>query len=154
MRYFQIRVPAESSLEVLLDEILRPIWMEMETVLHSNESSSERFARFKDFVTSGMARHIHEFSNCGLAVECHDDIEGGPWVDYKDKIYMLFLPDGFDSFFNEVSKEVLGAVIDGTPLDKKAKELSVLSGKLSRQLGKYVYFNPSCRRIPFCLQAV
>lgn len=149
MRYLQIRVPAESCLERVLDEILKDICARM-YVLATRENFGGHSWRLQAAIKSAMDKYLHEYSNCGLAEECHDDIEGGPWVDYNDRIYLLSLPDSFDSFIKEVSEEALGTMTQEVPLETKAQLLSALSGMLSRRLAKYLYFNPSCRRIPFC----
>jgi hypothetical protein len=150
MRYFQIRVPAESCLEMVLEQISESVWFKMKDHFQQNGNSAFYFSRLQGGLKSAIQARVERSANCGLAEECHDDVEGGPWLDYNDKIYMLGLRDGFDSFIREISEETLKSVLNGHDTDTSSSLLLPLSEIVRHELGKYLYYNPSCHRIPFC----
>lgn len=150
MKYFQIRVSEYSCLDTVLDQISKEVWQKVKDFLPPEKSSQDLQIRFDAVIKSKVCEYVHEYPNCGLADECHDDIEGGPWIDHNDKIYLMSLSDGFEGFINDVSNEVLDAVVGEVLFDRRSELSSLISATLSHQLSKYLYFNPSCRSIPFC----
>ena len=150
MKYFQFRVSEHSCLDRELQKISKEIWLKMKDFLRSKNTLQDKGIQFEYALKYILHEHVLKYPNCGLTAECHDDIEGGPWMDYNDKIYMISSVGSLEELINQISNEVLEDLADTFEMDKRSELQSVLSTTLRHELGKYIYFNPSCKRIPFC----
>jgi hypothetical protein len=147
MRHVQIRVSKHSCLDRLLEDISKEVWQKMKNILPA-EDSTDDYSSLRKLIKRAVKRRVHKYPNCGLAEACHDEIEGGPWMDYSDKIYMLSVENDIDGFINDIAKQIVTNTVDRLPI--RSEMFSVISTTLHHEFGKYLYFNPVCRTIPFC----
>jgi hypothetical protein len=149
MKYFQLRISESASLHKVVQQISWEIWRKLEDFFKSDDSSDSKKVQFHYAIRYRLHEHLHKYPNCGLAAECHEDIEGGPWMDYGDKIYMMTF-DNFEQLINQISNEVLDDLSKTMTFQENSELHPVLAAALRHELSKYLYFNPSCKRIPFC----
>lgn len=71
-------------------------------------------------------------------------------MDYSDKIYMLSLDGDIEGFINDIANQALNSIVDKLPTTRRFETFSLILTILRHQFGKYLYFNPVCRTIPFC----
>ncbi len=150
MKYVQIRISKHSCLDKVLEEISKEVWQKIKNILPPGEDSADYYFGLRKMITRAVNRRVHKYPNCGLAEACHDEIEGGPWMDYSEKIYMLSLDDDLDGFINNIANQALNSIIDKLPVERRSELFSLMSAALRHQFGKYLYFNPVCRTIAFC----
>jgi hypothetical protein len=150
MSYVQIRVSKDSCLDKVLQEMSKEVWLRIKGFVPIGEDSTDYYFRLREMITRAVNRRVHKYPNCGLTEECHDEIEGGPWMDYNDKIYMLTLEDNLEEFIKDIANRALDSIINDFPGEQRSELFGLISGLLNRQFGKYLYFNPVCRHIPFC----
>ncbi|MCI0618366.1 hypothetical protein L0244_35765 [bacterium] len=150
MKYVQIRISKHSCLDKVLDEISKEVWQKIKNVLPPGEDSADYYLGLRKMITRAVNRRVHKYPNCGLTEACHDEIEGGPWMDYSEKIYMLSLEDDLDGFINNIASQALNSIIDELPMERRSELFSLILATLNHELRKYLYFNPVCRQIPFC----
>jgi hypothetical protein len=148
MRYFQIRISKHSCLDKVLEEISKDVWQKIKDILPAGEDFSDYY--LTKIITDAVNRGVHKYPNCGLMEACHDEIEGGPWMDYSDKIYMLSLDQDINGFINNIAEEVLNSIVDKLPIKRRSETFSLILTTLRHQFGRYLYFNPVCRAISFC----
>jgi hypothetical protein len=149
MKYFQFRIPESSSLHKVIQRISREIWWKLSNIFESKDSRESRKVQFQYAIRYRLHEQLHKYPNCGLAAECHEDIEGGPWLDYSDKIYIMTF-DNFEKFIDQISNEVLNDFSETLSFQESSKLQPVLAAAFKHELSKYLYFNPSCKKIPFC----
>lgn len=150
MRYVQIRVSKHSCLDRLLEDISKEVWEKMKNILPAGEDSNDHYFSLRKLIKRAVKRRVHKYPNCGLAEACHDEIEGGPWMDYGDKIYMLSVENDIEGFINDIANQTLNSIIDETTVGTQSEVFSLISASLRHEFSKYLYFNPVCRTIPFC----
>lgn len=150
MRYAQIRISKHSCLDKVLEEISKVVWQKMKNILPLGEDSADYYFGLRKVITRAVNRRVHKYPNCGLTEACHDEIEGSPWMDYDEKIYMLSLDDGVDGFINSIANQALNSILDELPVERRSELFSLISTTLRHEFGKYLYFNPVCRAISFC----
>jgi hypothetical protein len=149
MKYVQIRISKHSCLDEVLEEISKEVWQKIKNILPPGDDSADDYFVLRKMITRAVNRRVHKYPNCGLAEACHDEIEGGPWMDYSEKIYILSLDDELDGFINNIANQALNSIIE-LPLERRSELFSLISTTLRHQFGKYLYFNPVCRTIAFC----
>jgi hypothetical protein len=150
MRNVQIRISKHSCLDKLLEEISKEVWQKIKGIPPIGEDSADYYLGLRKMITRTVNRRVHKYPNCGLTEACHDEIEGGPWMDYSDKIYMLSLADDLPRFINDISKQALEYVVNEVPQERRSEVYSLISTTLRHEFGKYLFYNPVCRSIAFC----
>jgi len=141
----QIRISKHSCLDKVLEEISKEVLEKIKDILPISKDSALR-----KMITRAVNRSVNKYPNCGLAEACHDEIEGCPWMDYSEKIYMLSVDQDMDCFINDVTNQALKSIISEVPVERRSEVSSLISMTLHHQFGKYLYFNPVCRAIAFC----
>ncbi len=149
MKYFQIRISEHSCLDMVLQQISKEVWLKIRDFF-PNDDTADYYFRLRRAITRGVNLRVRKFPNCGLTEECHDAVEGGPWVDYNDKIYMLSPVDNFERFIGDVANQTLNSIADDLSAEKRSEIFLLILATLNHELSKYLYFNPVCRDIPFC----
>ena len=150
MRYVQIRISKHSCLDKVLEEMSKEVWLKTKDVLPIGEDSTDFYFRLRKTITHAIKRRVHKYPNCGLTEACHDEIEGGPWMDYSDKIYILSLDHDIDEFINDIANQALNCIVEHLAIKRRYELFSIITTKLRHEFGRYVYFNPVCRSISFC----
>jgi hypothetical protein len=150
MKYFQFRVSKDSSLDSELHQISQELWLKMKDSLRCRENGQDKSEQFQYTVRFRLREHLQKYPNCGLAPECHEDIEGGPWVSDTDKIYILSSRANLEHCINQISNEVLEDLAETFEIAGKYELHPLLSKSLGHELAKRIYFNPGCKKIPFC----
>ncbi|MCI0444101.1 hypothetical protein L0152_12930 [bacterium] len=150
MRYFQIRISKHSCLDKVLEEISSEVWKKTKDFLPIGEDSTDFYFRLRKTLTRAVHRRVHKYPNCGLTEACHDEIEGGPWMDYSEKIYMLSLDHDIDGFIDYIANQALNGIVEQLSIKRRLELFSRISTTLRHEFGKYLYFNPVCRAIAFC----
>jgi hypothetical protein len=150
MKYVQIRISKHSCLDKLLEDMSKDVWLKTKAVLPIGEDSTDFYFRLRKTITEAVKRRVHKYPNCGLTEACHDEIEGAPWMDYSDKIYMLKLDHDTDEFINDISNQALNNMVEHLAIKRRYELFSIISTTLRHEFGRYLYFNPVCRSISFC----
>ena len=148
MKYFQIRVSKHTCLDSVLQEISKEVWLRTKNFLQSEEDVS--YFQLHKMIADAVHAHVHKYPNCGLTEACHDEIEGAPWMDYEEKIYMFSLDGDLDGFISGITNQVVDNIVDNLPNQKRSKLYSLIFATLNHEFDKYLYFNPVCRHITFC----
>lgn len=150
MRYYQIRVSKHSCLDMFLEEVSDQVWLKIRDRLPITANSDGYYFQLRKAIMTGISHHVNKYPNCGLTEACHDEIEGSPLMDYGEKIYMLSIDDTFDEFIGDIANQALNIIIDELGVGRQSEVFSLISATLRHELGKYLYYNPVCRTIPFC----
>jgi hypothetical protein len=150
MRYVQIRISKDSCLDKLLEETSKEVWQKIKDILPIGEDSADYYFGLRKMITRAVDRRVHKYPNCGLTEACHDEIEGGPWMDYSDKIYMLSLDSDIERLINDIANQALNSIVDKLPTTRRFEAFSLISTTLRHQFGKYLFYNPVCRSLAFC----
>lgn len=150
MRYFQIRTSKHSCLDMVLQEISKEVWLKTKNFVQSEEDSGVSYFQLSKMIADSVHSRTHKYPNCGLTEACHDEIEGGPWMDYEDKIYMLSLDGDLDGFICDMANRAVNSIADNLPDEQRSELYSLIFTTLTHEFDKYLYFNPVCRHITFC----
>ncbi|HET6266851.1 MAG TPA: hypothetical protein VFG11_03970 [Acidobacteriota bacterium] len=150
MRYLQIRISKDSCLDKVLKEISRDVWLKIKEFLPAGEDSADSYLRLRIMISRAVHGRVHEYPDCGRTEACHDEIEGCPFLDYSDKIYMLSLDQDLERFISDVANQALNSILDELPIERKGEVFSLISRTFRHEFSKYLYFNPVCCTIPSC----
>ncbi|HSE42345.1 MAG TPA: hypothetical protein VLH08_16385 [Acidobacteriota bacterium] len=150
MKYFQIRISQHLSLEEFLKQLSDDICLKLRPFFPLEKNSDDDLLLLQESIQSTLKEELQKFPNCGLAAECHEEIEGGPWLDYSDKIYMLYVEDTFEQLVDYTSSKIVNGFFYDIEHEQRLKLSTQMSIVLRHELAKHLYFNSNCRVIPFC----
>lgn len=147
---FQIRTPKNLGFEAVLNEIAEEAWKETLDLMNPEMVRGLSSSFYLTQIRGSITPYLKKFDLCNHYPECSDEVEGAPWLDRTDRIYMLDLPGGFNSFLDDLSFETLENTRHlfkpGTSRETFARLRKVFRHSLSR----YLYFNPICGVASIC----
>jgi hypothetical protein len=148
MPRYQLRLPNNLAIEDVVTNMVKNAWEACKPYFDERHMTREDYADFTSEIHIGLKPYLAAFDLCGLVPECAEEIEGGPLVDYEDRLYHLILPYTFAEFIDQLAYSAFYSVKH--LLKEKDSGLETLRHVFRHDLASYLYYNPACGRIPIC----
>lgn len=144
MVIFQIRTVSDRSFNTVFQEMV-------DYALDAFEKS-EYPAKPDDI--ANLLRHkldpfVKTYNVCGTSTVCSDEVEGAPWLDYSDQIYLLEIPDTLKIFFKELASGLVNEM-EVADVDKATKLEARLEKMFRKALLSHLYYNSICGNHEVC----
>jgi len=144
---FQIRTPAESNFTSLFRQMVDSA---VNVLQKSEQPATAKTEDVADFLRRKLNPFVKTYNVCGASTVCSDEVEGGPWLDYGDHIYLLEIPDTLKIFFKQLAFELVNE-LEGVAGADKTQKLAVRLEKMFRKaLLSHLYYNPICGSHEVC----
>lgn len=150
MTRFQVRTPQNFPLESLLRQMALDVWNTTSDLMNPEIVRGLNNTFIFTQLRASLMPYLRRYDLCNLFPECSDEVEGAPWLDRTDKIYLLDLPGGVDSFYDDLAFELLE---NSRHLFKSghSREAFTRMRKVFRHsLSRYLYYNPVCGVTQIC----
>src|SRR5688500_9268058 len=110
MPAYQLRLKKDQLLDNFVESIAKEIWELAAGYLDDRMIQRDDFRLFENETKIAMQPFIAAHDLCGSFPECTDKVEGRPWLDYKDRIYLFHLPGTFPEMIEELSLSSLDSI--------------------------------------------
>lgn len=150
MPRYQIRTMKDQSFEKLFVEVIDKAWKAASPYFDSRQLQPEDRNDFEEATRGSIRPYISTFDLCGLANECTDDIEGGPWLDYNDRIYHLVVPETFSEFIHGLAESAFHSIQHLPVSGSEEPAFEAVENAFRREFAEHLYYNPACGRIDLC----
>ncbi len=150
MPRYQLRVTSEQRLEDLFRSMVRKAWEVAEKQFDPRKLQPEDFTDFEAETRYSLRPFISTYDLCGMSSECSDEIEGGPWLDYEDRIYHLTFPSTFTDFVDELSLSAFHTIKHLAREGKEETVYEAIRSAFRYELAEHLYYNPACGLLDIC----
>ena len=147
---FQLRTPKGIPLESVIQEMSDEGWKVIQDFLVPDSNPSARQRMFYEEISRAMEPYVKAYDLCGTATMCSDEVEGGPWLSYDDKIFILNLPEGLDALVDNLAFVAMESTVDLLKANTRRSVFSKLQRAFHKNLSEHIYYNPVCRKSEFC----
>ena len=162
MKAYQVRLPANRSLEELFEEIASWSWDMIEGELASQKASGKIYSSFRDGVRTALTPNLRGFLLCGYSNACHDRLQTKVWpkddsmneMSQTDRIFQLFVHQELDDLLSELVRETYERVRPYLKRNSDQRVRKVLKLSIRWVLGEYLYSNLFCGKTEFCKYSV
>src|SRR5215831_15723372 len=110
MAHFQIRTPRQTNLHQITQDLSNTGWHVIQEDFASERVWNSQRRTFFEQINRILGTYVTTFDLCGTVAMCSDEVEGVPWLDYDENIYVLNVPS-VDKFIDDLAFSAL-AVVD------------------------------------------
>lgn len=153
MTRFQIRTPQNFPLESVLQQVSDDVWAKTSDLMIPEANRATVVSFFYTQIRASMAPYLKRYDLCNLFPECSDEVEGAPWLDRTDRIYLLDLPGSLDTFLEDLAFETLESTRHLYNPGTSRENFTRLQKVFRHALCRYMYSNPICRSAPVCAES-
>ena len=146
----QIRTSRDIRLENLIQKISEEGWSSIGDCLESSNGPDSRRRTFYEQICRTMEPYLHAYDLCGTATLCSEEIEGGPWLSYKDKIFILNVPEGLDDLVDNLALVGMETAADLLKPKMRRVAFNRLQRSFQKNFKSNIYYSPVCRKVEFC----
>jgi len=150
MAQFQIRTAKRTNLHQMIQELSDAGWLAIRDHFSSDQVWNSQQRNLYEQIGRSLGEYVASYDLCGTSTTCSDEIEGAPWLDYDDNIYILHVPKNVIGLVDNLAFVALEAVVEH--LKPKARRIVYerLKGAFNKCLNGFIYYNPICRNAEFC----
>ena len=149
MAHFQIRTPRQTNLHQMIQDLSNAGWQVIQEDFSSERVGNSQKRTLFEQINQSLGVYMTTFDLCGTVAMCADEVEGGPWLDYDENIYVLNVPS-VDKFIDDLAFSALTAVDEYLKPGKRRIVFQKLRTSFNKCLRGFLFFNPVCRRSEFC----
>jgi len=147
----QLRIPKGTDLKTAIQDMADAGWNDISEFFESHDGAVKSYQRdFLEQISLSIESYLTTYTRCGSSALCSDEVEGAPWLNYDDEIFLLQLTEGLPVVVDNLAFAGLHSVIDILKPVSRKKVFSRLHKTFTKKLNSYLYYNPVCRKIEFC----
>jgi hypothetical protein len=147
---FQIRTPQNLVFETVLKEMAEEAWKATLDLMNPEIIRGLSSSFYLIQIRGSVMPYLKKFDLCNHVPECSDEVEGAPWLDRTDRIYLLDLPGGLNLFLDDLSFETLEYTRHLFKPGSSREIFARLRRSFRHSLSRYLYFNPICGAASIC----
>lgn len=150
MTRFQIRTPQNKVFEDILLDMSAEALDQMKDLLDPSFVQSASTIPMMHQLRLSVEPYVKKYDLCNLFPECSDEVEGAPYLDYKDRIYLLDVPQGLSTFYDDLAFEVGENFKHLWKTGVRREIFARLRKSFKKIFSHYLYLNPICRDSRIC----